>query len=253
MYTIVIADGDATYIENLVDKLENENVKVVGKALNGLDMLGLVRKYRPELVIISLLMPKYDGFYVLDALMREKVVNKYLPKIVVISSISYGKMKDRAIDYGIDYYFLRSSDQEKICSILLDDIGSSVKLDELGEQAHSNVLYISRILHDLGVPAHLKGYMYIREAILISQHGTRIYAITRDLYPYLAEKFDTTTSRVERAIRHAITVAWERGNEDKFDLIFNCSYKEKMDKPTNGEFVAVLSQILRRRAYEKYC
>ena len=258
MHTIVIGDSDTTYMKSLVNEFKCRDATVLGSADNGQAMMSLVRRYRPSIVILSLIMPVYDGYYVLDELMKERIVNNYFPKIAVISSISYGKMKDRAISYGIDYYFFRTLTPKCICNTLLADVKCSTshcaEMNSASEEVPSDTLYISRILHDLGVPAHIKGYGYVREAILICQNNSKIYAITRDIYPLLAEKFDTTPSRVERAIRHAFSVAWERGNMDKFDAIFNRGYKDIMaDKPTNGEFVFALSQILRLKTYEVYC
>lgn len=206
----------------------------------GLDMI-LNHEDEYDLVLLDLIMPKKDGIYVLDELKKKNVVKN----IIVATSYNAPEMIRKVSEYGVKYYILKPFEltdlENRILEVFMMNSSNSINL-------YYNNLQISvtKMLHELGMPAHIKGYQYVREAIIMIYNNPEfIGGITKELYPDLAEKYDTTVSRVERAIRHAIEVSWNRGNWDLMEDIFGHSVDIDKAKPTNSEFIITIADKLR--------
>ena len=194
-----------------------------------------------DVILLDLVMPKKDGIYVLEELNKRGIEKN----IIVETSYNEPKTIRKVSEYGVNYYVLKPFDladlENRISEIFNEMDSKSINL------YHSNLqISITKMLHELGMPSHIKGYQYIREGIsMIYNDPSLIGGITKELYPELASRFDTTVSRVERAIRHAIEVSWNRGNWDYMEEIFGHSVDIDKAKPTNSEFIVTVADKLR--------
>ena len=220
-----------------------------GTAENGLDGLELIKREKPDVVLLDIVMPKLDGLGLLEKLAESRIDTK----VIVYSAIGNDKVVQKTFSLGAQYYIM------KPCSF--EDIALHIKEACLSPAIHSAAIspagissvtennlesVITDIIHDIGVPAHIKGYNYLREAIgLCIKDDEFINSITKLLYPTVAKNFSTTSSRVERAIRHAIEVAWNRGREEILTDIFGYTIDTNKGKPTNGEFIAMISDSIK--------
>ena len=225
---VIMIDDNVNLISMVEDYFEdNQKIEIVGKAY--------------DLVILDLIMPKKDGLSVLKDLNKEDIH----PNVIVATSYNAPDTIRKVSEYGVTYYILKPFDLFDLEDRILDTFNT---LEKKSLNLFNNNLQqsISRILHELGMPSHIKGYQYIRTAITMVYDNPEIVgAITKELYPELADKFDTTVSRVERAIRHAIEVSWNRGDWDLMDDIFGHSVDVDKAKPTNSEFIVTLADKLR--------
>lgn len=219
-------------------------IEISLNANNGEDGLNLivnnVNDY--DLILMDLILPKRDGLYLLNKI-REENINK---KVIVITAFNDSNTIRKVSEYGVNYFILKPFelvDLEKRIESLALESSKGKPLDIL----YNNLqISVSKILHELGIPSHIKGYQYIRESIiLVYNNPDLVGAITKELYPEVANIFDTTVSRVERAIRHAIEVSWNRGNWDLMEDIFGHSVDIDKAKPTNSEFIVTISDKLR--------
>lgn len=194
-----------------------------------------------DVILLDLVMPNKDGMYVLSELNKRGIEKN----IIVETSYNEPKVIRKVSEYGVNYYVLKPFDLEDLeCRIL--DIFSNMNNKTINVY-HSNLqISITKMLHELGMPSHIKGYQYIREGVsMIYNNPNIIGGITKELYPELASRFDTTVSRVERAIRHAIEVSWNRGNWDYMEELFGHSVDIDKAKPTNSEFIVTVADKLR--------
>lgn len=221
------------------------NIEVVLEANDGEEGINLIKNNINDfdLIILDLIMPKKDGIAVLEEMDRLGI-NK---KVIVLTSYNTQDMIRKVSEYGVNYFILKPfelSELEKRVLELKED--TDINNKSLDLYYHNLQISITNILHELGVPSHIKGYQYIREGIsIIYERPDVIGGITKELYPEIAEKFDTTTSRVERAIRHAIEVSWNRGSWDLMEEIFGHSVDIDKAKPTNSEFIVTIADKLR--------
>lgn len=243
--------------KSLVDMIEeyfseNEKIKIVKKAHSGLEGIKVVDKNKDDydVIILDLIMPNKDGLYVLEE-MKKRNINK---PVIISTSYNQDEMIRKVSEYGVRYFLLKPYDLTDLEERILE-----LSNDELKENKNINLYHnglqmsITKILHDLGVPSHIKGYQYIKEGImLIYGNPSMIGSITKELYPNIANKYNTTVSRVERAIRHAIEVSWNRGDWDLMDEIFGHSVDVDKAKPTNSEFIVTVADKLRLE-YKKEC
>ena len=196
-----------------------------------------------DVIVLDLIMPNKDGMYVLEE-MKARNIDK---KVIVSTSYNASDVIRKVSEYGVSYFLLKPFElvdlEKRIIEITSDENKTSKNIDF----RHNNLqISITKILHELGIPSHIKGYQYIREGIsIIYNKPQKIGGITKELYPELANKFETTTSRVERAIRHAIEVSWNRGNWDLMEEIFGHSVDIDKAKPTNSEFIVTIADKLR--------
>jgi len=253
---VVIADDNKEFCEILNRFISSyEEFEVTGIAKDGIEALQIIEKERPDVLILDIIMPHLDGLEVLERLHR--MGDGYFPKVIVLSAVGQDKITQRAIDLGAEYYVVKPFDfqvfMKRLKQISSTDFSSNIndKVEVYSiskpQSNESNLeAKITKILHEIGIPAHIKGYLYLREAItMVVEDMDFLGAITKELYPTIASKFNTTASRVERAIRHAIEVAWTRGRIDTINQLFGYTVNNAKGKPTNSEFIALIADKLR--------
>jgi len=255
--SVLIADDNKDFCEIISEYLKKqEDFSVVGIANDGLEAVDMVLEKGPDVVVLDIIMPHLDGLGVLEKLHSLNI--EKLPKIIVLSAVGQDKITQKAITLGADYYIVKPFDLEifvkrirELTQNSMDEIErSSLSISRLAPTGSSLENDISNIIHEIGVPAHIKGYHYLREAILMVVNNMDLLSgITKELYPGIAMKFNTTPSRVERAIRHAIEVAWSRGRLDTINKLFGYTVHDEKGKPTNGEFIAMVADKLRMQAH----
>lgn len=217
-------------------------INVLGVSNNGKEALDIIleNKNKFDMILMDILMPEVDGLEILEKT-RESGIDA---KIIILSSYKKDNIIRACNKYNIDYYMMKPFSYESLEKRILDlSSDDSTILSEISRDVQ---LAISKLLHSLGVPSHIKGYQYIRESIyMMYNNPDMIGGITKEVYPEIADRFDTTPSRVERAIRHAIEVSWNRGDYDLMEDIFGHSVDYDRAKPTNSEFIATLADKLR--------
>ncbi|HEY5562505.1 MAG TPA: sporulation transcription factor Spo0A [Clostridiaceae bacterium] len=258
--SVLIADDNKEFCNILNDYLLNQrDILVTGIAKDGIEALKLIQEKKPDLVVLDIIMPHLDGLGVLERLNSMNL--DHMPRIIVLSAVGQDKITQRAISLGADYYVVKPFDMEvftkRIRQMFNDTISSNeVKKSVAMTEERDAKVYknqpidleeeITSIIHEIGVPAHIKGYMYLREAIsMVVNNIELLSAVTKELYPNIAKKYNTTASRVERAIRHAIEVAWGRGQVDTINKLFGYTIHNDKGKPTNSEFIAMVADKLR--------
>lgn len=255
---VLLADDNREFIHLLSEYIsEQDDMTVSGLAYNGNEVIRLIQEQKkiPDVLILDIIMPHLDGLGVLEAL-REMNLPKQ-PKIIMLTAFGQENITQKAVQLGASYYILKPFDMEILANRIRQLIGNSALTSSSPATApKQNVIPLSKgknldanitsIIHEIGVPAHIKGYQYLREAITMVYNNIEILgAITKTLYPAIAQKYKTTPSRVERAIRHAIEVAWTRGNIDSISLLFGYTINISKSKPTNSEFIAMVADKLR--------
>lgn len=248
---VLIVDDSIAVLESLEAFLkEKEDIVIVGTAENGMEALDALRTQAVDVMLLDMVMPKLDGFGVLTELKRMSTVKR--PHIIAITALVRDDFIQRAISLGTDYYMLKPFDPESVYAHIQDLVqpqeqsaGTAVAVHTVQPSSCSLDERIANIFLSMGIPAHIKGYHFLREAIkLVVADREMINAITKDLYPTVALNFGTTSSKVERAIRHAIDVAWTRGQMENINMLFGSRLYVKHDKPTNGEFIALIADRL---------
>lgn len=254
---ITIADDNIDFAQILNKYLsKQEDIKVVGIAYNGEDAVEIIKKQKPDIALLDVIMPQLDGIGVLEKL--DLLKDPMSTKVMMLSAIGQDSITQRTLALGAQYYMIKPFDLEalvarirEIDAGLVENIPSTETIIKspiinLTNKEESLESLVTKIMHEVGIPAHIKGYQYIREAIIISVNDIEaINSITKILYPMLAKRFKTTSSRVERAIRHAIEVAWNRGQMDVNNEMFGNTISASKGKPTNSEFIAMIADKLR--------
>lgn len=255
--SVIIVDDNEKVIENIDSALSKDTaIQIIGKAKNGQEAYELIRKSTPDVVILDLIMPKMDGLSLMNKVNEDGAMIK-MPFFIITSAISNENVIQDAFGYGAGYYLLKPfetnmiADRVKGVKSYNKRIPETKKIIGAGEDRkhfmERNIENdVTSIIHDVGVPAHIKGYQYLREAIIMSVNDNEMLnSITKILYPSIAKKFQTTSSRVERAIRHAIEVAWNCGRMDTIDELFGYTINAEKGKPTNSEFIALIADKIR--------
>ncbi len=255
---VLIADDNKDFCDIMDEYLKKQDdIEVIGIANDGKEAIELISQELPDLVILDIIMPHLDGLGVLEQ-MNNMNLDKF-PKVIILSAVGQDKITQRAIGLGADYYVIKPFDFEVFIDRIRQITGTreavvSSNVAHKSRQGRSALITknrsleaeITNIIHEIGVPAHIKGYLYLREAIAMVVENTGLLsAVTKELYPSIAKKFDTTSSRVERAIRHAIEVAWSRGKVDTINNLFGYTINNHRGKPTNSEFIAMIADKLR--------
>jgi two-component system, response regulator, stage 0 sporulation protein A len=246
----VIVDDNKEFCAVLSDCLSNQgDFTIEGICLNGIEAIKFVNEIRPSLIVLDIVMPRLDGLGVLEKLISLNLKPK--PIIVVLSAIGLDSITQRALSLGADYYFIKPFDMEEFIIRVHQLIGKN-GLEASGTQSSTAASeinlesQITDIMHELGIPANIKGYLYLRDAISLVLNDTSfLQSITTRLYPDLALKYKTIPSKIERSIRHAIEVGCSRGRSDTFKEIFNRSFDTNKYIPLNSEFLASVTHAIR--------
>lgn len=247
MKTRLLVVDDNRSMVNMVKEYfsDHDKIEVTLEAYDGEEALKLIleREQDYDVILLDLIMPKKDGLYVLDRLEEERKQKK----IIVVTSYNEQETIRKVSEHGVKYFVLKPFDLIDLEKKILSISNSSAKSGEILNLHGRNLqIYVTKLLHELGIPSHIKGYQYIRESILmLYENPDMIGGITKELYPEIAQKYNTTISRVERAIRHAIEVSWNRGDWDLMEEIFGHSVDIDKAKPTNSEFVVTIADKLR--------
>ncbi len=250
MRKIIITDDSEYLLSQLKNELEShDNIKVVKTHTKGKDLLDTLKTEVVDVLLLDVYISEIDGLEVLKTISASDAYNK--PKnIIMTAAFGNSKIMNEASKLGADYFLIKPYDTKSILNTV--EFLSSYNENNTGiinlnsAKEVSLDIQITSLLHEIGVPAHIKGYMYLREAIIRVYHDIELLgAITKVLYPEVAKKYKTTSSRTERAIRHAIEVAWNRGNVDVISEIFSYTINYNKSKPTNSEFIAMISDKLR--------
>lgn len=265
MINVVAADDNEEILELIDTVISKENdLNLVGKASNGVDALNEIRNKKPDVVILDVIMPKLDGLNVLEEINNDNSMPTK-PYFIMLSAVGKDNITEKSFNLGAEYYMVKPFD----IGFFLKKIRECKKENSVNKNNSSNIkskvavsqtpfkidsavteqeleVEITNIIHEIGVPAHIKGYQYIRDAILMCiNDADMINSITKILYPEISKKYQTTPSRVERAIRHSIEVAWNRGNPDVIEEYFGYTVSDGKGKPTNSEFIALIADKLR--------
>ena len=240
----VLMIDDNEYIVNKVKQYfsKHEAIDLVLTAVNGKEGLDLIvnQKDKYDLILMDLIMPEIDGIALLEK-MKEKNIQKH---VIILTSYKKEYTVKAVSEYNIDYYMLKPFNLESLEKRILEIM--NVKERKVSDKEMDLRIKISDMLHNLGVPSHIRGYQYIRDGIVMMyEEPDMLKGITKEIYPELALKYNTTTSRVERAIRHAIEVSWSRGDYQLMDKYFGNSIDYDKSKPTNAEFIITLTDRLR--------
>ena len=239
--TIVIADDNTAFVEQLKDYFNKTNdYEIVGIASDGREAVTAIEKLSPNFALIDIVMPELDGFGVLQSINTAALETE--PTIIMMSQLSADGFVSKSIRYGAQYYLAKPFSFDTILRFMNES--SRGEKTVRPEKPYSKALdeRIAYIFISVGIPAHIKGYQFLREAIKMAIFEPDIInSITKRLYPTIAERFQTTPSKVERAIRHAIEVSWNRGKIENINNIFGIKVYSANEKPTNGEFIALVA------------
>jgi len=258
---ILIADDNLDFVNTLTTYFKTqEDVEVIATARDGQEAYNKIIMERPQVVLLDVIMPHLDGLGVLEKLVSSNIE---LPICVMLSAVGQDKVTSQAINLGARYYILKPFKMYVLMkrirelvntpvskqinkSISKEAINNYVPINNQASKEEILEIKVTNIIHEIGVPAHIKGYQYLRDGIMMVVNNIEVInQITKQLYPDLAKKYKTTPSRVERAIRHAIEVAWNRGQIETVESIFGYTVNSNKGKPTNSEFIAMIADKLR--------
>ncbi len=259
---VLLADDNRDFVGILRDYInEQKDMILSGVAFNGNDALEMIKNEEPDVVVLDIIMPHLDGLGVLEKL--GEIGAK--PKVIILTSFGQENMTQRAVQLGADYYILKPFDLDILGKRIRQLAGTgeilclastkaitqseliSVSERKNGYKTVKSInIEVTKMIQQMGVPAHVKGYQYLRDAIIfVIKEVSLLGAVTKELYPMIAKSYNTTPSRVERAIRHAIELAWDRGNIDFMNKFFGYTINVDRGKPTNSEFIAMVADKLR--------
>ena len=241
---VLMIDDNVNLINMIKEYFKgSSDISIEFEAYDGLDGIKMIEDKSDlyDIILLDLIMPKKDGIYVLEE-MKKRGIDK---KVIVQTSYNAADVIRQVSEYGVNYFILKPYElvdlEKRIISLFKEKDTKSLDMNYNNLQ-----LSITKVLHELGIPSHIKGYQYIREGVsIVYNNPEKIGGITKELYPELANKFDTTVSRVERAIRHAIEVSWNRGDWDLMEEIFGHSVDIDKAKPTNSEFIVTVADKLK--------
>ncbi len=260
---VALIDSDEDFCDRFTEYFSScQNFSIIDIARDGEEGLELIKKSQPDVLVLDLILPNIDGMAIIEEL--EGMEKKSEMTVIVLTAFMKEKVAARLRDTAVDYYLLKPVEMETVKKrieqltsndystgeiqeeILLERDGvEPEKNDPAGEQFDLEA-EVSRTLHKLGVPAHIRGYLYLREAImLVIDDIEMLGAVTKELYPRVAEKYDATSSRVERAIRHAVKVVWENDNREELEKYFASTMAEGDGRPTNSQFIAEIAERIR--------
>ncbi|NMB35724.1 MAG: sporulation transcription factor Spo0A [Firmicutes bacterium] len=260
MLKVLIADDNREFNVLLSEYINKEpGIEVVANAYNGKEVLALLEEKKPDVILLDIIMPHLDGIGVLEELGKMDLSPK--PKVIMLTAFGHENITQRAVELGAAYYILKPFNLEVLAERIRQLGKNQLNVQRAPITASTSpqkerddyIAEITQIIHEIGVPAHIKGYLYLRDAIsMVVEEIELLGSVTKVLYPRIAERFDTTPSRVERAIRHAIEVAWSRNSIDTIKKFFGYTINTEKGKPTNSEFIALVADRIRlkNRKYE---
>ncbi|WP_191276691.1 sporulation transcription factor Spo0A [Neobacillus kokaensis] len=253
---VCVVDDNRELVRLLEDYISSQDdMEIAGVAHNGQECLDMLNTIEPDVLVLDIIMPHLDGLAVLERLRELK--KGILPNVIMLTAFGQEDVTKKAVELGASYFILKPFDMENLGNHIRQVSGNSPSITARKSSSSSyrsqndskpkNLdASITSIIHEIGVPAHIKGYLYLREAISMVFNDIELLgSITKVLYPDIAKKYNTTASRVERAIRHAIEVAWSRGNIDSISSLFGYTVSMSKAKPTNSEFIAMVADKLR--------
>lgn len=233
--SLILADEDQKVLDELKDSFTNEEYEVIATTKSGDELIKLIKSTSPDFVIMDIVLQGLDGFKVLESIDSDRT------NVIIHTSLSMDGFINKAISLGVKYYCIKPFDINTIKDRMNDILNDKSSSKHNGKNSQIEEK-ITNIFITVGIPAHIKGYQFLREAIKLAIANPEIInSITKKLYPSIAEKFDTSASKVERAIRHAIEVAWNRGKIENINNLFGIKVYSSNEKPTNGEFIALVA------------
>ena len=248
----MLADDNQSILRLLTDYFSRKaDIEVVATVSDGTEIADAVRESRPNILVMDIIMPRRDGFMALEEL--SEMEEELRPKVIVLTGLARDDFIMRAIQLGASYYMVKPFDMHLLYNRILEIAGEPVAVaadsaPDGSAPEESADQRITNLFLTLGIPAHIKGYQYLREAVLmVLDNRDVINRITKELYPGIARRFDTSASKVERAMRHAIEVAWSRGRLDTVNHMYGYKVFDAMDKPTNGEFISCVAEKIGRQ------
>ena len=243
---VMLADDNQSILGLLADYFSRkDDIELVAAVSDGTEIGDAVRENAPDILVMDIIMPRRDGFMALEEIGRMEP--ELRPKVIVLTGLARDDFIMRAIRLGASYYMVKPFDMHLLYSRIVEIAGEAqpavAGCDEISAAPETLDEQITNLFLTLGIPAHIKGYAYLREAVrmVIDNHDV-INRITKELYPGVARRFDTSASKVERAMRHAIEVAWSRGRLDTVNKMYGYKVFDAMDKPTNGEFISCVAE-----------
>ena len=250
---VLLADDNQSILQLLTDYFaRKEDVEIVGAVSDGNEVLDMVNTCRPEILVTDVIMPRCDGFTVLEQIAKSDMEAR--PKVIVLTGLARDDFIARAIRLGASYYMVKPFDMNLLYARIAEI--ARQREEERTESFREPALpqsksvdeQITNLFLTLGIPAHIKGYVYLREAVhMVLENRDVLNRITKELYPGVAQRFDTSASKVERAMRHAIEVAWSRGRLDTVNRMYGYKVFDALDKPTNGEFISCVAEKIALR------
>lgn len=254
---VAIADDNANFLRVLNQVIDKEeDLDVVGIASNGEDAYKLIKEKSPDVILLDIIMPMMDGLTVMEKVNNDKEIQKDT-SFIIISAVGRESVAEDAFEMGAAFYVMKPFDNQVLINHIRniknkkrnvrEEKTQGIYLQKNAAVNERNLeIDITSVIHDIGIPAHIKGYQYLRDSIMLAVNDNSIInSITKILYPTIAKKYQTTSSRVERAIRHAIEVAWNRGNTDTLNSLFGYTISNGKGKPTNSEFIALIADEIR--------
>lgn len=253
---VLTVDDNVRVLELYEELLRSDGaIELVGRAEDGVEAVKKVKELMPDVVLLDIIMPKLDGIGVLEQIRKDTDIRKQ-PKVIVVTAIGQERVTESVFALGASFYIMKPFEGAVILqrihqvagtgSFCLPELSMRTGTDHVMNTEQNLEVDVTDIIHEIGVPAHIKGYQYLRDAIMMSVDDSEMLnSITKVLYPSIAKRHKTTPSRVERAIRHAIEVAWSRGKTDTIDSLFGYTVSGGKGKPTNSEFVALIADKIR--------
>ena len=239
---VLLADDSADFGCSCKNALQSNGYDVIVTHKDGAEVLKHLEQNTADVLLLDAFMPKVDAIGVMRGIEQMKLKKK--PLTIVMSYSDNSNLEQQILTAGADYYFLKPFDVQVLAERIGQLTGFNSGVNGISESSLDVI--VSDIMHQIGVPAHIKGYQYLRYAIILTVNDyTMMNSVTKELYPTVAKVFKTTPSRVERAIRHAIEVAWDRGDVDVLSSYFGYTIQNSRGKPTNSEFIAMISDKLR--------
>lgn len=244
---VLIAEENGEFLKNMLASFRNLGFECISVPKNGEEAVAAIEKFHPDIIVMEAFMSRFDALAVLKLIPSMKLSVK--PYVVVLSNADNGAFEQQLLGMGADYYFIKPVEPDILTERISQLTGWEGKGGNIvkirGNEPDLEII-VSDIMHELGVPAHIKGYQYLRTSIILTVNSPEMMnSVTKVLYPTVAKQYATTSSRVERAIRHAIEVAWDRGDIDVLSSYFGYTIQNTRGKPTNSEFIAMISDKLR--------